>query len=202
MVAIFDNFNRSDGGMGSNWSQIANDSIDIFSNQVRSDSGFPTMALHATPTDTPACRNGLIFNTTDDGSTRVMGEPVLFICGNGTHSHPYPNGYSVRVDLTGSFSIQRNGTAMGASVATGFDPNTGTHLLELEHDGSGIVKAYLDGAEVMSRTDGTPLTTLRHGFGWTSISFAGRYAYADDYAMDDLGGGPTVVEFEGWGVAL
>lgn len=74
-------------------------------------------------------------------------------------------GYRVWLPSSGVIELRRNGTYIGDASGTGVNPNTDNYTLKVTYNAStGVVKAFLNGVEKYSYTDGTPLTGGSPGF--------------------------------------
>lgn len=172
-----------------------NGNITISSNHAVSNNGHPQWALWTTDADTAAQ-----FSEADVDMGASATEYALVICADGTWSYPGLNGYELyMLGASGGTRLYRNGTQMGAD---GPAIGAGVHHVRLEHDGAGQVDVFLDGSgtPLFSRTDGTPLTTKKLGFGWKA-SFGGG-GNVDNWEGGDLGAPPTDLVVQDAAIAL
>lgn len=71
-----------------------------------------------------------------------------------------------------------------ASTSSSYTPDTSVHQLSIEVLAGGVVKGYFDGAEVLTFTDASPITSAGY------VAVGGReFRISDAVATDDTGGG-------------
>lgn len=148
---------------------------------ARMNSGFPAIWTCDTPLLTNRHYAQMAFNFAPGGSDSA-GEPDIVICSNRSWSYPNFNGYMIRVDLLGDVYLYRNGTQVGANTNTNY--TTGWHTIRVAHDGAGGVEVFGDGVSIITYTDGSPLTSLYAGFGWSYTN--GTNSYGDDFEAGDI----------------
>ena len=105
---------------------------------------------------------------------------LVFLCGDGTWSFPFPNGYAIFIN-TPFWEIRKNGTTVGADFNESM--TTGVHTIRLEHNGSGGLTVYSDAVLKMSRTDGGTVLTG----GYTGMGAGGSSVmHFDNFSGGDL----------------
>lgn len=183
MTTQTDNFNRSDGALGSNWTRTVNNSgvAEIYSNRFRLTSGGYQAYVYT---------GGTALGANQAVEAKVYfpgsGGVALLARASGTDG----NSYGLYLPYTGAWEIDildASGTPT-AQLASGTVSIVAGAVLKLVANGTTLT-AYYNGVELASVTDST------HATGRTGVYFAaaGNTVEVDDFsATDELGGGATV----------
>lgn len=169
-ASVTDNFNRADGAIGANWTNLQN-SIDIVSNTAQGGSTGNNSAYRSAETfsaDHFSQATIVLFGNSNAVAVRMQSGPTFYIFNNDGSS----TDAKMYKCVAGSF------TQIGADY-TGLSIGIGT-----------VLKLSVSGTTLTPSVDGTPLATRTDSD--ISGGAPGMYIFSNDHSLDNWSGGPTV----------
>lgn len=175
MAVVTDNFNRADGGLGSNWATLTGaGTIRIVSNQAAGPSSSTDSAARYTATAIGADQYSQAIIQSGDN----LDSGILCRCSSSAFScyfaSPYASIQTLNKFTNGSFSTLSSGAG---SINIG-------DTLRVEAEGT-TIRYKKNGTQVISVTDSS------FASGQPGLFFYESLARLDDWEAGDLGGGPT-----------
>lgn len=171
-VVFTDNFNRADGSLGSNWTDVT--ALAISSNKVTGSTGSACLGVTVPALPTAAGYAQLTITTGGGGSSS---QGVMIRMPGGTTQ----TGYLWRYSGSGATQLFVVSASTYTAIGSPYSATlTAPFTLRIEAQGS-TIRGYVDGVQRQSTTDATNSSGTHAG-----VRLTGTTVRADDFEMGSL----------------